>query len=318
MTHVRALAVAGPDQAAAVQEVDIPEPVAGQVRVRTAAASINGIDRSLAAGHLWGMPHTFPVVVGRDFAGVVDRVGDDVTSLAEGDRVAGVYTAMDLHVGTVAEAVTIEAGLVVPIPDAVTAEQAAATGLAAVTALDLVDALKLTADDVVLVSGATGGVGTFAVQLAAATGAAVLGTAATDEAAQTLRSLGATATVDHTGDLASAVRKVAPQGITAVVHAAGAAGALFPLLAPGGRFASALGATQDQSGRDDITVAPVLAQATRDKLTALLGQVAAGRCRPGSPRPTRWPRPPMRWPHSAATRSARSSSLLAEVGLLTR
>ena len=128
----------------------------------------------------------------------------------------------------------------------------------------------------VLVSGATGGVGTFAVQLAAATGAAVLGTAATDEAARTLRSLGATGTVDHTGDLAVAVRGVAPRGVTAVIHAAGDAGGLFPLLAAGGRFASALGATQDQSGRDDITVTPVLATATRDKLTALLGQVAAG------------------------------------------
>ena len=138
MTHVRALAVAGPDQAAAVQEVELPEPVAGQVRVRTAAASINGIDRALAAGYLWGMPHTFPVVVGRDFAGVVDIVGDDVTGLSAGDRVAGVYTAMDLQVGTIAEAVTIDAGLVVPIPTPVTAEQAAATGLAAVTALDLV------------------------------------------------------------------------------------------------------------------------------------------------------------------------------------
>ena len=131
MTPVRALAVAGPDQAAAVQEVELPEPVAGQVRVRTAAASINGIDRALAAGYLWGMPHTFPVVVGRDFAGVVDIVGDGVTGLSAGGRVAGVYTAMDLHVGTVAEAVTIDAGLVVPIPTPVTSEQAAATGLAA-------------------------------------------------------------------------------------------------------------------------------------------------------------------------------------------
>jgi NADPH:quinone reductase-like Zn-dependent oxidoreductase len=242
------------------------------VRVAVRAASINGIDAYVAAGYVWdAMPHEFPVVLGRDFAGIVDAIGDGVTSFTVGDRVMAAITGMTLYVGAIAALVTVEANLLVPIPDAVSDEQATASGLAGVTALDLVDALALSADDVVLVSGATGGVGVFAVQLAAATGATVLATARPGDA-DFVRSLGAAEAVDF-ADLSIAV---GPDRVTAIIHAAGDPVALAQLLRPGGRLASALGATAEAVGRDDITVTPVLAVATADKLQRLLGQVAAG------------------------------------------
>jgi len=273
----RALAITGREEPAAVREIPVPDPGPGQVRVAVQAATVNGIDAFVAAGYVWdSMPHEFPVVLGRDFAGIVDAVGDDVTTVHVGDTVTGVVTALDLYVGVMAEQILFEADRVVKVPDGVTPQQAAAAGgLASVGALDVVDALSLTSDDVVLVSGATGGVGVFAVQLAAATGATVLGTARPDFAAS-LRELGAAHTVDFTSDLATAANEAAPDGITAVVHAAGDPAELGQLLRPGGRLASLVGATAEQVGRDDVTVIPVLAVDTVEKVRELVGKVAAG------------------------------------------
>jgi NADPH:quinone reductase-like Zn-dependent oxidoreductase len=240
------------------------------------AASVNGIDAYVAAGYVWdSMPHRFPVVLGRDFAGTVEAVGTGVTRVRVGDLVAGVVTGMDLYLGVIAEHVVVDEDGVVAVPDGVTAVQAAALGLAGVSARDMVDALSLTTDDVVLISGATGGVGALGVQLAAATGATVLATARPD-AAEFVRGLGAHTVVDHTEDVAAAVAAAAPDGVTAVAHAAGDAAALAKALRPGGRLASLLGATAEQVGRDDITVTPVGAQFTPEKLRALLDAVAAG------------------------------------------
>jgi NADPH:quinone reductase-like Zn-dependent oxidoreductase len=275
----RALAIAGRDEKPAVQQVSsrIGEPGPGEVRVAVEAASVNGIDAAVAAGLLWDMmPHEFPVVIGRDFAGLVDGVGAGVSSPAVGDRVTGVITGMALGPGAIAEAVVVDAALLAPVPAAVSAAQAAAVGLAAVTAYDLVSALQLGSDDVVLVAGATGGVGSYAVQLAAASGATVLGTARPGPDTDHVLGLGAAHAVDHTGDLAAAVRSIAPDGVTAVVHSAGDAGPLAALLRPGGRLASALGATPEAVGRDDVAVTAVMATAPTDKVASLLDSVATG------------------------------------------
>jgi NADPH:quinone reductase-like Zn-dependent oxidoreductase len=272
----RALAITDRGEAPAVRDVPVADPQPGQVRVAVSAASINGIDAFTAAGYVWdSMPHEFPVILGRDFAGTVDAIGDGVSSVSVGDTVAGVVTALDLYIGVLAEQIIFDADRVVRVPDGVTPKQAAAVGLAGVSARDLVDALKLSGDDVVLVSGATGGVGALAVQLANVTGATVLGTARPG-AEDFVRDLGATHVVDHTGDLAAAVHEVAPGGLTAVVHAAGDARQLGALLRPGGRLASVVGATDEQVGRVDVTVIPVLATGTPDKVLGLLNAVASG------------------------------------------
>ena len=132
------------------------------------------------------------------------------------------------------------ASVAAAVPDGVTAEQAAAVGLAAVMANDLLDALSLGTDDVVLVAGATGGVGAYAVQLVAATGATVAATARPGDQTEFVRRLGAADVADHTGDLEPAVREVAPEGVTAVVHAAGDATALAACRRPAGLRAGRL------------------------------------------------------------------------------
>jgi NADPH:quinone reductase-like Zn-dependent oxidoreductase len=276
---VSALAFAGPEEKPAVREIS-PAPVeSGQVRVAVEAASVNGIDASVATGRLWdALPHTFPVVLGRDLAGTVEEVGEGVRTFARGQRVTGAITAMNLGIdtGTIAQEVTVDARALTPVPAGVSSVRAAAVGLAAVTARDLVAALRLTADDVVLVSGATGGVGAYAVQLAVAAGATVLATARPGDGTDFVRSLGAALVIDYT-DPASCAAAVAPWGITAVVHTAGDAAGLAALLPPGGRLVSALGATPEQVGRDDITVTPVVAAAEPAKLSTLLADVACGR-----------------------------------------
>ncbi len=277
---VQALAVPGRNEAAEVKEVSLAAPGPGEVRVRVEAASVNGIDAAVAAGYLWDMiPHTFPVVLGRDFAGTVESIGDGVDGVAVGDLVTGVITAMTLGTGTIAEAVVVSAGSLVPVPADVSAAEAAALGLAGVTAHDLVAALNLTVEDTVLVAGATGGVGAFVVQLAAHTGATVLATARPGAATDFVLGLGATAAVDQTADLATGVTAAAPGGITAVVHAAGDAAALSALLPAGGRLASALGASTDVVGRDDVAVTAVMASATPEVLGELLTAVADGSLR---------------------------------------
>ena len=154
-----------------------PEPAAGEILIRVEAASINGFDAAVAAGYVWDMlPHEFPVVLGRDCAGTVDSVGPGVDGIAVGDRVCSVIPGVGLGpTGTLAGRFTAPASRVARAPASVTAPQAAAIGLAGAAALDVVEALDVKDGDVVLVSGATGGVGSFAVQLLAQRGARLPG-----------------------------------------------------------------------------------------------------------------------------------------------
>ena len=116
-------------------------------------------------------------------------------------------------------------------------------------------------------------------QLAAAAGATVIGTARPGQEEEYVRGLGAAHTVDYTGDVAAAVRAIAPNGVDEVLHAAGDAASLATTLEAGGTIASTLGATAEQVGRDDVTVATVMAAATADKLATLLHRVAEGALR---------------------------------------
>ncbi|MEV0720144.1 zinc-binding dehydrogenase [Asanoa sp. NPDC050611] len=270
----RALAVAGRDQSPAVLEVPVPNPGPGQIRVAVEAASVNGIDAATGAGLLWdSVPHHFPVVLGRDFAGTVERVGPGVASIRPRDRVAGVITGMSLARGALTDTLVFDARSVAPLPPGISEEQAAAAGLAAITAAALVDALSLTSSDTVLVAGATGGVGAFAVQLARARGATVYATARPGEATEFVRGLGANETVDYTNGLA------APPNLTAIVQAAGDGAALAALLPAGGRLSSATGASADTVGRSDITVTPVMPTATRESIGTILDALASGALR---------------------------------------
>lgn len=264
--------------------IDRPEPTAaaGEVLVEVEFASVNGFDLSVAAGYVWdSIPHEFPVVLGRDLVGTVTAVGDGVTAVSVGDRVAGVIPGMALgpNTGTLTQYVALPADAVAVVPADVSAEAAAATGLAGVAALDSLDALDIKAGETVLISGATGGVGSIALQLAVVAGATAIATGKHGEEAEYVTGLGAQHVVDWSGDLAAQVKAIAPNGVDKALHAAGDPAALGATLRPGAVVASPLFADTTALGRDDVTAVQIMAAATGAKLARLLELIAGGSLR---------------------------------------
>ncbi|MFF5010303.1 NADP-dependent oxidoreductase [Streptomyces phaeochromogenes] len=280
---MRALTVPSVPAAPAVTEVPVPRPEADEVLVRVAASSVNGFDGATAAGYLQGMmEHRFPLVLGKDFAGIVEAVGEGADGFAVGDAVFGVVAKPFLGTGSLAEYVTVPAGYgVARIPDGVSAEDAGALGLAGTAAVDSLDAVGLKEGETLLIAGATGGVGAIAVQYAAALGARVIATARPGAQADFIASLGGAHIrfVDHTGDLAAQVKILAPDGVHAALHLAGDGAALADLLVPGGRIASTLGFGPDAVEGRELTAVSVMADANTATLERLAADVAAGRLR---------------------------------------
>jgi NADPH:quinone reductase-like Zn-dependent oxidoreductase len=261
---------------------DIPMPAAGpgQVLVRVHAASVNGIDLSIASGRLQGMlEYEFPVVLGKDFAGRIEALGAGVTGFAIGDRVFGVVSdPSPLSSRSLAEYLAVPAGAnITRIPEGVDLADAGVLGLAGSAALQAVEAIDPQSGEIVLVSGATGGVGAYAVQLAAARGATVVATARGAEETTFVRELGASHSVDYTGDVAAQVRAIRPDGIDAVLHFAGDGAQAGALLVTGGRLASTLIMAPEQFPLPNAQVFPVFASSDAASRSSVAAEVAAGR-----------------------------------------
>ncbi|MER6184227.1 NADP-dependent oxidoreductase [Streptomyces sp. NPDC001652] len=266
-----------------VTEVDTPRPEAGELLVKVATASLNGFDIATAAGYTQAfMEHRFPLVLGQDFAGTVEALGEGVEGFAVGDTVFGVVMKPFLGAGSLAQYVTVPAGLgVARIPAGVTLGDAGALGVAGATALVSLDAVALAEGETVLISGASGGVGALAVQLAVARGATVIATSRPGAQTDFVTGLtdAAVHVVDFTGDFQAQVRVIAPDGVDAVLHLAGDGAALAALLRPGGQLASATGLSQDDVKDHDVTVHTIMNTPDVKILTALAEQVATGALR---------------------------------------
>jgi NADPH:quinone reductase-like Zn-dependent oxidoreductase len=281
---MKAFALTAPDQPAALTDVRDPELPSDGALVRVRAASVNGFDVHQASGGLTAMmPHELPTVVGRDMAGVVVAVGIDRADVAVGDEVLGFVTiAPPLRSGTWAQLVTGGADLILARkPAGLGWEAAAAIPLAASTALDAVDAVDPKPGDTVLIMGGTGGVGAFAIQFAAQRKARVIATAKPGDDDGFVRSLGATETIDWTqSGLGDTVRRLAPDGLAAlidVVSQAEAFMALAALLQQGGRASTTLGAADVPAlAERGVRATNVMGTPTADKLAALAQQAAAG------------------------------------------
>jgi len=155
-----------------VVEVDRPIPGPGKVLVRVKAAGINPGEASIRKGLFadrW--PSTFPSGQGSDLAGIVEQLGPGVANVAVGDEVIGFTNDRSSQ----AEFVLVDSGNLVPRPANVSWEQAGALFVAGTTAYAAVRSVALSASDTVVVSGAAGGVGSIAVQLARNAGAKVIG-----------------------------------------------------------------------------------------------------------------------------------------------
>jgi NADPH:quinone reductase-like Zn-dependent oxidoreductase len=276
---MKAFGLADESSTAAMLEVPTPEAGPGEVRVTVRASSVNGWDVFVMSGHARAMmEHHYPVIGGKDFAGVIDAVGEGATGFAVGDEVLGIVpNAPFLSVGSYAESLVVPSeGFIQPKPSSLDFEQAASVGLAALTALVSVDAIEASDGDVVLIVGAAGGVGSYAVELAAARGATVVATARPDDE-EWIRGLGAAEAIDYSGDVAAAVRDTHPDGVDGLIVAVNLGDAFGPtasLVKDGGKIASTVGGA-DAVGERDIRATNVQGQSDNLETFAEVVRLAA-------------------------------------------
>jgi NADPH:quinone reductase-like Zn-dependent oxidoreductase len=200
-----------------VVDVERPVPAAGEALVRVKAAGINPGEASIRKGLMAEIfPATFPSGEGSDLAGVVEEVGPGVESVAVGDEVVGWTDGRASH----AEFVVVPAEQLVPKPPGVSWEAGGALFVAGVTAYAAVRAVGLTQGDTVVVSGAAGGVGSLAVQLARNAGATVIGLASQAHH-QWLRDHGVIPVAYEGGALADRIREAAGDGVDAFIDTFG-------------------------------------------------------------------------------------------------
>lgn len=221
----------GPPEVLTVGEADEPHAGPGEIRIAVRAAGVTPADWKLRSGAIPGelrpdlpLPH----IPGMDAAGVVDEIGEGVTGVAVGDAVFGVVDVGRFG-GASAEFAVLTAWAAKP--DALSWEEAGGAAANVETATRALNLLGVTAGTTLLVEGAAGGVGTAVVQLAAARGATVIGTAREANHAF-LTGLGATPTTYGPG-LGDRVAALAPGGVDAVLDAAGS-GSLPDLVAIAG------------------------------------------------------------------------------------
>ncbi|OLR94423.1 NADP-dependent oxidoreductase [Actinokineospora bangkokensis] len=185
----------GPD-ALTVRELPAPARADGEVLIRTIASSINPVDSKTRA---MAGPERLPMTLGWDLAGVV--LASDHPGFSTGDRVIAMSAQFATGRGTWADIVSLPADLLAVAPASVSLSEAATLPLAGLTALQVMDRLRLTAGQTLLVTGAAGAVGGLAVQLAAHDGITVHGLVSRPEHVDAARRLGADTATDQTGEL---------------------------------------------------------------------------------------------------------------------
>jgi NADPH:quinone reductase len=277
---MRAIILESLDSSPALQEIPTPQIAPNEVLVRVRASSANPVDNAIASGMLEGMvEHEFPVLLGRDFAGVVEQAGSDVTGISVGDEVFGFIPGVSqaVHDGAWAELIAVPESMATRKPEGVDTASAGAAPLAAITALAAMDALGVWEGDTVLVVGANGGVGSFAVQLAADAGAKVVAPALPEDE-EYLRELGASEVLPREADVAALVHERHPGGIEALLDLVSYAPEGFDthaaVLKDDGRGASPLSAAGEGPGRHNVGAVP-----TPENLRRLARLLEAGTLR---------------------------------------
>jgi NADPH:quinone reductase len=221
-----------------LEEVPTPRPGPGEVLVRIHAIGVNPVETYIRAGTYARLP-ALPYTPGNDCAGVVEQVGPDVNEFKPGDRL---YTGGSLAGSTYAEFTLCKTAQAHPLPENVSFEQGAAMGTPYATAYrGLIQRADARPGETVLVHGASGGVGTAAVQLARARGLRVFGTAGTDEGLKLVREQGAHEVFDHhaPGHFEQIMKATSGRGVDVIVELLANVnlGKDLTILAKGGRVA---------------------------------------------------------------------------------
>jgi NADPH:quinone reductase-like Zn-dependent oxidoreductase len=272
-------------------EVAIPRPGRGDVLVKVSAASLHPGDYFIMTGEpylvrlVFGLRRPRHRIPGMDLSGIVVAVGRDVTALRPGDEVFGWATA-----GALAEYASVPASQLVPVPANVSVVHAAAVPTSAMTALQaLRDIANVRPGQTVLVTGASGGVGSFAIQIAKARGAQVTGVCSTRNE-DVVRSLGADHVVDYTRrDFTRDEKRydvildnVEAHPLAAVRRALAPTGILIPNSGRGGRWIGPLGRVvkaRALSGFSRQQLKPFTSLGKRQDLLALADLLATGQVR---------------------------------------
>lgn len=235
-----------------------PEPAEGQIAVRIHASSVNPVDNAVAGGMLRDFAeYRFPVTLGRDFAGVVERVGSGVDSLEAGQEVFGFAPATDpdVHGGSWAEVTVVPAGQAARRPSGVDSASAGAAPVAALTAMAAIKALELQEGETVLIVGAAGGVGCFAVQLARRAGAHIIAPGLPEDEGF-LVDLGVDHVIPRDGDVVAQTRELEDGGVAALIDTVSGSPddleVYATALAEGGRVASPTRAAGEGASRNNV------------------------------------------------------------------
>ena len=241
MQAVQAQDYGGPE-VLALQQMPRPEPDADQLLIRLKAAGVNPVDWKIQSGNFKQlMPLTFPWIPGLEGSGIVEAVGANVTSFKRGDEVYGIVS------GGYAEYALASVNEIDHKPAGLTMEQAAALPLGALTAWGaVINAADIQTGQRVLIHGAAGGVGAYAVQLAKWKGSSVTGTASADNL-EFVRSLGADDVIDYNATRFETVLK----DFDAVIDTVG--GDLpersFPVIRPDGIFVTVAAQPTEDAGK---------------------------------------------------------------------
>lgn len=237
----------------------VPTVDENEVLIAIDTAGVGSWDADMRAGWYPGEPPPFPLVLGTDGSGHIADMGSGIRRFKPGDAVYA-YSFANPKGGFYAEYVAVAEEKVAPIPKGITMREAGAiatTGLTAIQGID--DALQLKRGESVVIVGASGGVGTLAVQFAKLRGARVLAVASGEDGVALVRRLGADVAVDgRSGDVSEEVRQFAADGVDAVLALAGGEGLdrLVESVKEGGRVAYPNGVEPEPKERHGIRVIP--------------------------------------------------------------
>lgn len=213
----------GKSDVLAIADVTTPTPKKGEVLIKLKYTSVNPVDWKIREGYLQSMlPHVFPIIPGWDAVGEVASVGEGVTSFKAGARVFAYARLPEVHYGTYAEYIALPESYVAEIPQGLSLEEAATVPLVALTAYQaLTELLKTTKGDHILITGGSGGVGSFAIQIAKALGATVTTTTSTTNVAY-VKELGADHVIDYKKiSITEAAKTIAAKGFDKIFDAVG-------------------------------------------------------------------------------------------------
>ena len=205
-----------------VAELDAPEPMPGQLRIHVQAAAVNPVDIATRAGWLTDRglaPANGQIGIGWDLAGVIDAVGPGVDRFRVGDPVIAMRDLLSASVGAQAEYVVLDTEAVAPAPRSVPPVEAATVPLNGLTAAQALDLLALREGQWLLVTGAAGALGGFALELAALRGLKTVAIASPGDESL-VRGLGADTFVPRSENVGASVRRVVPGGVDGALDAA--------------------------------------------------------------------------------------------------